>query len=377
MKIGLKLTAIILSAFMLTSCSGREDASGRLLYIQALGIDSSDDGEISCTTQIFDPVLGAATIQEQSEAITKVVETSGDSITQAVFNISEQIGKKPYYTQNKVIVIGEELAKSGIEQYMDYFDRDWETRLTMPVVIGSPDASEIVSASLGGVINPAQELALAAQSGNINGNIPKCTLLDVKKALANDYEGFCLPVVSIEGKDKDSRTKIEQIAIFDGDKLCGYITSEQARGIMYMNSEIESCLEVVNVKHLGRVSLEITWANSNMKSKVENGKIVCGVKVKCDAAITEISFDGEDTNLSNRLDKIEEALERHIVSMMEEASWLALKQYSCDVFGINRELRKDKAVWTDISEDWENSLKNAEMDLEVDVNLNRIGETAG
>lgn len=376
MKMGLKLTAIILAAFMLTSCTGREDASGRLLYIQALGIDGSDDGEISCTTQIFDPVLGAATIQEQSDAITKVVETSGDSITQAVFNISEQIGKKPYYTQNKVIVIGEDLAKSGIEQYMDYFDRDWETRLTMPVVIGSPNAGEIVSASLGGVINPAQELALSAQSGNINGNIPKCTLLDVKKALVNDYEGFCLPVVSIEGEDKESRTKIEKIAVFDGDKPCGYITPEQARGVMYINSEIGSCLEVVDVKDLGKVSLEITSAKSDMKSSVEEGKIVCRVKVKCDAAITEISFDGKDTNVSNRLDMIETALERHIISAMQEASSLALG-VGCDIFSINRELRKDKTVWSAISEDWGNNLKNAEMFFEVDVNLNRIGETAG
>lgn len=376
MKMVSKLTALVISMIMLTSCTNGDDSSGRLLYIQALGIDKADSGEISCTTQVFDPILGASTIQEQSEAITKVVQTNGSSITQAVFNISEQIGKKPYYTQNKVIVIGEHLAEAGIKPYMDYFDRDWETRLTMPVVIGSPNADEIVSASLGGVINPAQELALAARSGNINGNIPKCTLLDVKKALANDYEGFCLPIVKIEGEDKDSHAVIERIAIFDGDKPCGYMTTDQARGIMYINSEIESCLEVVNVKDLGKVSLEITSANSDVKSKVENGKIVCRVKVKCDAAITEISFNGENTNLSNRLDEIETALERHIISMMQEASSLTL-QLGCDVFSLNQQLRRDKNAWAVLSRDWDNNLKNTEMFFEADVNLNRIGETAG
>lgn len=376
MKMVSKLTALVISMIMLTSCTNGDDSSGRLLYIQALGIDKADSGEISCTTQVFDPILGASTIQEQSEAITKVVQTNGSSITQAVFNISEQIGKKPYYTQNKVIVIGEHLAEAGIKPYMDYFDRDWETRLTMPVVIGSPNANEIVSTSLGGVINPAQELALAAGSGNINGNIPKCTLLDVKKALANDYEGFCLPIVKIEGEDKDSHAVIERIAIFDGDKPCGYMTTDQARGIMYINSEIESCLEVVNVKDLGKVSLEITSANSDVKSKVENGKIVCRVKVKCDAAITEISFNGENTNLSNRLDEIETALERHIISMMQEASSLTL-QLGCDVFSLNQQLRRDKDAWEVLSRDWDNNLKNAEMFFEADVNLNRIGETAG
>lgn len=376
MKMISKLTALVLSMIMLTSCSNRDDPSGRLLYIQALGIDKADSGEISCTTQVFDPILGASTIQEQSEAITKVVQTSGSSITQAVFNISEQIGKKPYYTQNKVIVIGEHLAKAGIKPYMDYFDRDWETRLTMPVIIGSPNANEVVSTALGGVINPAQELALAARSGNINGNIPKCTLLDVKKALANEYEGFCLPIVKIEGEDKDSHAVIESIALFDGDKPCGYMTTEQARGIMYINSEIESCLEVVNVRNLGKVSLEITSADSDIKSKVENGEIICQVKVKCDAAITEICFDGENTNVSNKLEAIEAALERHIISMMQEASSLTL-QLGCDVFSLNQQLRGDKTVWAGLSKDWNNNLKNTEMLFEADVNLNRMGETAG
>ena len=105
--------------------------------MEAFGVDlDQEKGEYSCTTQIFDPMMGAATIQEQDKPITRVIETTGESISAAVAAMTEQIGRKPYYSQNKVIVIGEEIAKEGITSMTDYFDRDWETRLTMQVLIG-------------------------------------------------------------------------------------------------------------------------------------------------------------------------------------------------------------------------------------------------
>lgn len=372
---------IMLSIAVIISMSGctsfNNSSLKRLLYMEAFGVDMDQEkGEYSCTTQIFDPMMGAATIQEQDKPITRVIETTGESISAAVAAMTEQIGRKPYYSQNKVIVIGEEIAKEGITSMTDYFDRDWETRLTMQVLIGSPDASGIVKSTLGDVINPAEELQLIAQAGNVNGRVPQCTVLDIKKALSDKYTDFCIPVVKAEGEGEDSKVTVESIAVFKGDKIAGYIPYDDARGVLLLNDEIEKTIFVIKIKGVGNASMNIINSKTDLKVNIENDEIVCDVYVKCEANIPEINIEDDSIEILNEIDNIQDECEKQIIKEMDNAAELTVNEMGCDIYGIGRRLMyNERDYWEKIKNNWNEEIKNVKFRYHVEAEINRIGET--
>ncbi len=369
---------IMLSIAVIISMSGCTSLNNSSLKITLYGSFwsrfGSRKGEYSCTTQIFDPMMGAATIQEQDKPITRVIETTGESISAAVAAMTEQIGRKPYYSQNKVIVIGEEIAKEGITSITDYFDQ--VTNFTMQVLIGSPDASGIVKSTLGDVINPAEELQLIAQAGNVNGRVPQCTVLDIKKALSDKYTDFCIPVVKAEGEGEDSKVTVESIAVFKGDKIAGYIPYDDARGVLLLNDEIEKTIFVIKIKGVGNASMNIINSKTDLKVNIENDEIVCDVYVKCEANIPEINIEDDSIEILNEIDNIQDECEKQIIKEMDNAAELTVNEMGCDIYGIGRRLMyNERDYWEKIKNNWNEEIKNVKFRYHVEAEINRIGET--
>ena len=116
------------------SVNYKYSSSGRMLekteltkiaVVTAIGIDKNENKEIEVSLQFVNPTCraysGAKGSSGSGEEKHYIVKTSnGETVFEAIRNCSNTIDRKVFYSNVKVIIIGEKLAKEGISQSLDY-----------------------------------------------------------------------------------------------------------------------------------------------------------------------------------------------------------------------------------------------------------------
>jgi hypothetical protein len=106
--------------------------------IYAIGLEQDENKkQIICTVQIAIP---SALKQDASrnESAVEILEVRGATISDAIRNLTEKIDRFPDFSQNKVIVIDETLARKGIIPILDFFKRSYQVHNTQWIAIAKP-----------------------------------------------------------------------------------------------------------------------------------------------------------------------------------------------------------------------------------------------
>ncbi|MDD4753103.1 MAG: Ger(x)C family spore germination protein, partial [Desulfitobacteriaceae bacterium] len=116
-------------AFGSIACWDRQELD-TLAIVLGLGIDKAvTPEEIEMTAQIVKPgeINGSSEGQGQSNCFINLTAT-GDTSFRTVRNFTFQSSRKFLWSHNNIIIFGEDLAKEGLEKYIDLFMRDSEAR---------------------------------------------------------------------------------------------------------------------------------------------------------------------------------------------------------------------------------------------------------
>lgn len=117
-------------SFILTGCWNRKELN-TLAVVQAIGIDKMEDGQINLTMQLLKPAAIKESSSQNKEGgvggkSVGVITTTGQTLFDAIRNVTRQVDRKLLFSQNKGIVIGEAAAKSRIAPLLDLVNRDVE-----------------------------------------------------------------------------------------------------------------------------------------------------------------------------------------------------------------------------------------------------------
>ena len=119
-----------------------------LAITTGVAFDKNESEEyIKMTTQVIS--LGTLAPAAVQSGITSPpfwnIETRGKTVFDCVRNASMQSPKKLYWAHNQIIVFSEELARQeGVGQYLDFFLRDAEPRISIWVLVSKGPASDIL-----------------------------------------------------------------------------------------------------------------------------------------------------------------------------------------------------------------------------------------
>ena len=179
------LTVLLaLMATLLTSCwSARE--IDHLAFIAAMGIDREDEG-IKLTVQIIVGGAGGGGGEgEGSGAPVWVTSSTGNSLSEAVFNLNQIISKTPFWSHAYVLIIGEELAREGIAEVLDWVGRDRQMRDRVLIAVAQGKAEDILMVEPKMTQLPAEYIESLLRLGARTGYIPDPHLLQIRIAYAN------------------------------------------------------------------------------------------------------------------------------------------------------------------------------------------------
>ncbi|MGO1371791.1 MAG: Ger(x)C family spore germination protein, partial [Senegalia sp. (in: firmicutes)] len=379
------LLIIIISINLITGCWDKRELS-ELSIASAIGIDRVED-EYLVSVQIINPSeVTGKNLTERTEIIT--YEAKGKTMFEALRKLVRDTQRKVYYGQLMIVVIGEELAKKGIIEILDFFSRDHELRSDFYFIIARENKAEDILKVLTPVDKiPAEKIYNSLETQSAWGLVEVISIDKLITYMVDIGKDATISGVTLIGNKNDGSTvnnlaktkqdtiiRVDNIAVFNDDKLVGWLNQDESRGYNAIVNNIDSSIITVPCEKEGDISVEVLRAKSTIKPKIIKGRFVIDLvhKVEGDIGDVECLINIEDKEEIEKLEKIlEEQIEKYLYTSINKA-----KSLKSDIFGFGLAIyRKYPHEFKKINKNWDNEFANLDINIKTKVSIIGTGTT--
>jgi len=378
--------AIILCTLLLTGCWDRTELND-IGIVVAVGVDKDDTtGKIIMTSQVVRPAALKREGGAEQASPVEIITTQGNTVAEAVKNISKQFDKQAFFAHVKVFVVSERLAREGLLPVLDFFVRNHNTRrLAWFIVAKGTDAREILIVKHGIENVQATYVDSIIKSRKDNSEVSISDILDYLKAVSSDSNPIAGAVEIVEhfsmpDKEKKELTtqavKLSGTAVFKKDKLVGYLDNIETRGLNWATGKVKNA--IVNVPSPDEedklIAIVIKKASSSITPEIKNGKISFTIEVNVEGDIGEQQDTADYFKNMESFRKIEKEQQAVIEQEIKLAVDKVQKELGSDVLGFGSAVNKKyPEKWQSIKDDWENIFPGVPYQVKVDAKLRRLG----
>ena len=372
-----KIAAVLsAAALFLSGCMGNVQLKDRAI-VQEVGIDYSDQ-EYTITLQIFNPEGSSGNGSfDPTAGNNLVVEATGDTITKAFQNAADQLGKEPFLGVNRLIVVGMDTAKEGVDHMIDYFNNYYGSRATAYVVAAEGNASEIVSAQIKVGILPASAIISMAEEKERTGVAQIGTVFRIISASRTQGQDIMIPVLTTrEGPTGEVTPEMVGSGILVDSKLQGVLDLAQTEGIQWAKGEIRQTALTVETQELGRIAVAVHHSSSRTDCSLEGETPKYTIQIRAACSLDEVSSKQAALQRGD-LSRVEESVEKQIRRQVEEALEVSIQQYGADLLGLGRYLYQQyPEYWEEVEDNWAEKLQDASIQVDVEVVIDRLSPMA-
>lgn len=360
--------ALIIGLFL--GCSGcwskREIED--LGLILGMGISKTGDGLYIVTVQLANPQAIVAENADQRDLYT-ILEYSGLSIFDATRNLSAVSARRLFFPHLKVLIIDEAIAKEGLGEVVGFLKQDLELRLEHEVLISKISPREILDTPNTLGVVPAQ---LLDQAGRRVGIIDKIYVADMRELIgvtSNPYLNFTTSLVEkrfAPTEQERDYLKISSIAVFDNDKLAGYLDYEEGQAYNFITGNFLNGLIAFEGREDKRVVIEMLGANSSVRPSFKDGKVSFDIEISGEGNIAERIPKGEKQNLD--IESLKEQLDKTIEDKINKALDRAQNELKVDYYNLSTHFhRKLPKEFHQLRDNWNYQFSRADISVSVDI----------
>lgn len=369
-----------MALIILTGCWNRVEIND-IAIVTAIGLDLVEDDKLRLTLQVAVPSkLGSMGGGDggSSEKSSIVISETGTTVSEAYRNIQGKLPRRIFFSQSRVLLIGEDLAKKGVSHIIDFHTRYAEPRINSFIMFTKGNASKIIKGIPKFESISAEEMKELAK---MNGGL-KIYVRDFLNMLLTDGQEPLAPQFTLKSLEVDTNNKLKTqavngIALFKKDKLIGWMDDVETRGLLWLRNEIKTGVITIKIPEEnggGNISLEINRADTNIVPILKNGEIKLTVKVNSEMSVIE-----NDSKLklyeTKAIDDIQKSIENEISDRIQMVVDKAQKEYQSDIFGFGQSVyKKYPKEWnTSYKKNWEQEFPQLEVTINSKAFVRRIG----
>lgn len=383
MKAIRQLILLIMIVMVLTGCWNRIEIND-VAIVTAIGLDLVGGDRILLTLQVAVPSkLGptGASSGGSNEKGTFAISETGSTVSEAYRNIQYKLSRRIFFSQSRVLLIGNELAKKGVSHIIDFHTRYQEPRINSFIMFTKGKANKIIKSTPNFESVSTEETKELAKSGVGL----KITVMDFLNMLLTDglepiAPQFTLVSREVNIKNKSNKTQaINGAAVFKKDKLVGWMDKSEIRGLLWLRNEIKEGVITVKIPNQnggGKVSFDIVSTKAKIIPTHRNGVINLGVKITSEMNVIE---NDSTLNLTEQkvLEELQKDIEKRINKRIQVAVDIAQKQYQSDILGFGQAIYKKypKEWHTQYKNNWEQEFPQVGVSIHSQVTVKRIGLT--
>jgi spore germination protein KC len=376
---------------LLTGCWNNRELN-EMAIVMAMGVDKVEEtGEYRVTFQVVNPGTVAPGTTGGGGNGTPVTIFSGTEKTlfKAVRKTSQKVPRQLFFSHLKLLVIGETIAKEGIQDLFDFFERNPETRLTTKVLV----TRDVEAESMLKILTPVEkipangitrqmELTEKVWAENVN-----IEMVDVVKGLVSEGGEAVISGVKIVGKleegnkksnleqtDPGALAEIKGVALFKEGKLRRWLDGDKVRGVLWLQNKIESSIITTDCKDQKEaISIEIVRAKTGVTAEVLAEKPIIHINIRQEGYVGEVTCP-IDLTKKEEITKLEKEWERETEKQVMEAVKAAQSEKS-DIFGFGEAVnRENPKAWEKMKKEWNKTFAEIEVDVNVDAFIRLTGK---
>ncbi|GEN34065.1 Ger(x)C family spore germination protein [Aneurinibacillus danicus] len=374
-----KACFVLFSFIVLLVCSGcwdRREINDTAIVI-AIAIDKEKDGLYRFSVQV--PLVGqlggpggggGGTGGVKSYYIDSEV---GQTIREAGVRLQRRMARELFYAHQRVVIVGEELAREGISPIFDILARFPENRLTAYMVVAKGEGRALLEAQ------PKFE----RYSGEAMREIVKTFALpinikEIAYMLTEPNTDPIIPmmrVVETKSSEKSKEVQVTGYAQFRRDKMVALFPPKASNGLNWFSTRFIPYNTVLDLGKQGKVNIAFETGNVNITPILQGDRLRFRIKVNSQASIQEntsnINFD-----IESNVKELERKLNQHIKNTIE-STLNQMKKRSTDNIGLGLKVfRYYPDQWKEkYKEDWRSHLKNVGFTYDIHAQVINIGQT--
>lgn len=373
---------IVCSVIMILSSCSHTIQLDDLAIFSGVAFDKGTDKKFAGTIQFILHRQLKVQSQGSSEAVTSNVLVDGDNLMDISSDFTLQSGREGVWSHAKVIIISEELARSGIAEIISILEKDHEVRGRTYLCISKGKAGDILS-----VESTKLELIQAYNISDMielnirNGKVIPVDILRYGVTTSSNNDNAFITGISLIPEEKTtskakSRLQLDGTAILKKDYLVGWFDETETRGLLWTLGEIKSCIEDVEYPQKGDpMAIEINSESTKIIPVFENQTIKkIKIQVECTGSIGQSNPNVQIMDLGE-FEKIEEIVEEQIEMEILQSIKKA-KEYQTDVFGFNEAVNnKEPEIYKSLKENWDEVFSSLKVEIDINLTLRTTGLT--
>jgi spore germination protein KC len=392
----LTIIQIIFLPFLLSGCWSAKEIHN-LGIVNAMGIDVNDAGEFEITTVIVKPSLlfpqsiGGSQDTKQNKYL---IETAtGQTILEAMSQLSKSISNRIYFGHLDVVVFGEKAAKEQMMPALDFMSRENELRPNIYLLVTKGKAAELVTTT------PEFHKALGLEAKNLMASNHFAATKMVKdisqfrKAISSNtsdpFTGVLASAdhigIDLKAEDQQSQSifkkkpqviSLDGTAVFKRGSLKGFLDEKQTRGLLFIKGDLKNEILVLNngLNEKDKLSVIIRKSKSQYIPNISDNNSKMTVKTWVEADIGEVSSQNLHLN-SDQIERLNRQLEEMIKKEELTVLKTAQKEWQTDIFGFGEAIYRTQPMdWDLMAPSWRTGgFKEMKIDLKVKANISRYG----
>ncbi|WP_078594081.1 Ger(x)C family spore germination protein [Evansella clarkii] len=298
--------------------------------------------------------------------------SAASSIRDANRKIQKRMSRRLTFGHRRVAVIGQDLAKQGIQSVFDDLTRSRESRLSTLILISTEKGRDVLDT------NPYLEQLPSEAIREIAQDDYWQSLRDILNDLLQEGNDPIIPVVDLvenETGNPDIQTKqiqIKSAGIFKDDELA-YITDDaQSQGVLWMLGKFNGNVMPTPIKEEETLDVRVLEQSTSTDYEIVNGmpKILVDINAKVGILESQSDLNLEEPGvLEEAENKINEKIKSNVMAVIEEN-----KTQGIDSFGFGWLLyRKESKKWQEWKDNWREMLSDIEVEVTVDSQIESLG----
>ncbi len=372
----------IILAIPLSGCWGKQEVES-LGFVFGIGIDNgSKPGTYLVTYQMGLPKKAGEGGGGVEDYTISIEGFSMRDTTEKMYNI---ISRKPFVGTTKVIVLGDSVAREGINPVLDFFQRYYEFRRTTYLVLAKGKAKDLLNIKLR--TNKLVSLTLLdnIEKGDVTSTFPKARLGHYLTQLGNVSTAEVLPLaygltpgeegIEYAAKDgeKPEELHLAGMGVFDGDKLKAILTEEETKGFMWLNDEVK--YRYLSAKTSAEqdnyfTSSRVIKAKTHWKLENIEGKLGIHYEIQVTIDLDEFSAEQKQRSPEEYLKAAKDAAValNKLIKDECEAALKRERELGLDFLGIGRNIEeRNPKYWKEIKDQWQQALLGIPVKVDVDL----------
>lgn len=323
------IICIIMNCVIMSSCFNYRDIN-RILFVTALMIDVDDDGNPVVYAEAFRGMRGGAPEGVDQRV---VFNGTGKTMFEAVRDMNAIATFKLNYTQNKAIIFTQRAAEFGVDNFIDFIDRDQELLIRPYIVVYKGDPEKLMKLEL------IQEKYIGILIMRIIENVgasSRAVTLSINKFYIQRTIGDktnVVTIIDIKKNSLDAKLQINGGAVIKDDKMISTLTRAEGQGFNFLMDNVKSgTLEITNPCDINKfITLEIK--NSKTKTELNYSDNILHMKKKIKVKVDFGEAQKKIILTKDNIKKIEETSAKNIEKACNDL-FQKYKGMGLDIFDI-------------------------------------------